>query len=205
MTEHLHFQGWCVVTTVVMEQRLPLGTSSLNYGPFRTQKTHPFRWDASVTVAQRWLFWILERSLLNSPTSPASHVQVITDGISDLRDGWVMWVMPWGISGGAVQAPYWLAWEYQGVLIKPAFEVKWEWIVSTLEQRADSNGMKFHREQILCLILIFEKSAVFTWWIKRLALYSITSGSALNIPVEVNSLTSFKKKKKTDKTPKVIL
>ena len=163
------------------------------------KKTHPFRWDASVTVAQRWLFWILERSLLNSPTSPASHVQVITDGISDLRDCWVMWVMPWGISGGGVQAFSRLGWEHQGVRMRPPFEVKREWIVSTLEQRADSNGMKFHREQILCLILIFEKPAVFTCWIKKLALYSITSGSSFNIPVEwkpvwVNSLTSFLKK-----------
>ena len=55
MTEQLHFQGWYVVTTVVMEQRSPLGTSKVNYGPFRTNKT-PFCWDASVTVAQRWLF-----------------------------------------------------------------------------------------------------------------------------------------------------
>lgn len=85
---------------VVIGKRLPLRTSVVNCGPFITDETHPFCWDSSVTVAQRWLFWILEEPLPNSTASPKSHVQVITDGTSDLKDCWVMRVMPWGISRG---------------------------------------------------------------------------------------------------------
>lgn len=94
-----HQAQW-MLTKAVIGKRLPLRTSAVNRGPFITDETHPFCWDPLVTVAQRWLFWILEEPLLNSPTSPKSHVQVITDGTSDLKDCWVMRVMPWGISRG---------------------------------------------------------------------------------------------------------